>query len=743
MHLDLKRTDPRHYQIVSLSILLLVGGGLLAFPVNVGRFAITIGVGLFVQVLGSRLVGLPFDARSPLITSLALLLILRTGSPLTMACAAAIAIGSKFLLRADGRHVFNPANLGIIAVVLCTKDAWISPGQWGSASLLLTVFACLGLLVTTRARRADISLTFLGVYATALFARALWLGDPLTIPARALESGTLLLFAFFMISDPATTPRSRAGRIAFGSWIAGLSIAITYGLHQPNAFLWALFVSMPAVPVINRLLEPRRAALHVSTDNQPKGKLSMRPPRLALRLLGITTVLIALLSVAPPVRAFCGFYVAKADTGLFNRASEVVLVRDGNRTVITMSNDFRGSPTEFAMVVPVPTLLQEGQIHVADRAVLDHLDAYTSPRLVEYFDPDPCAVNRLRSLGYVSESGVRAEQKSVAPAAKRDADGVTIEASYTVGEYDILILSARESDGLEAWLTRNGYRLPKGASRVLGSYLRQGMRFFVAKVNLEEQTRLGFNTLRPLQIAFESPKFMLPIRLGTLNADGDQELFVYTLTRNGRVETTNYRTIRLPSGEEIPTFVKAEFGDFYKDMFAQQVEREPLGVFLEYAWDMGWCDPCAADPLSQHELRDLGVFWVGDAAHGNRPGGAQNVFVTRLHVRYNSRTFPEDLRFHETKDRTNFQGRYVLRHAYKGATCPEAQQYYSAVERRFEQEAQRLANLTGWSIGSIRSKIRAEHGGRLGDLDGVPNNPDEDGDGRDRWWEKLWPGRRR
>ena len=151
--------------------------------------------------------------------------------------------------------------------------------------------------------------------------------------------------------------------------------------------------------------------------------------------------------------------------------------------------------------------------------------------------------------------------KSVAPQAigmgdrasrqRANSLGVTIEATYTVGEYDILILSAKQSGGLQTWLLENGYTVPMGAHRVLASYIRQGMKFFVAKVNLGEQKRLGFAYLRPLQVAYESSKFMLPLRLGMVNADGPQELFVFAITKNGRVETTNYRTVRLPSGGEI------------------------------------------------------------------------------------------------------------------------------------------------------------------------------------------------
>ena len=369
-----------------------------------------------------------------------------------------------------------------------------------------------------------------------------------------------------------------------------------------------------------------------------------------------------ILALAHPAAAFCGFYVTKADTQLFNKASQVILVRDGDRTVMTMANDFRGDPREFAMVIPVPTTLERDQIHVGDKQLIDHLDAYSAPRLVEYFDGNPCEIVLRESLDALEASATPRQEDE-----RRDrALGVAVEARYTVGEYDILILSARQSNGLETWLRENGYQIPAGASDVLGSYIRQGMRFFVARVNLEEQSALGFSYLRPLQIAYESSKFMLPIRLGMVNADGAQDLFVYALTRRGRVETTNYRTVKLPTNVEVPLFLKErdEFGSFYRAMFDQRVEQEDRrGVFLEYAWDMSWCDPCAADPPTPDQLRQLGVFWVGEnGTAGQSQPGAANVFITRLHVRYDAEHFPDDLRFQETGDRSNFQGRYILRH---------------------------------------------------------------------------------
>jgi hypothetical protein len=433
------------------------------------------------------------------------------------------------------------------------------------------------------------------------------------------------------------------------------------------------------------------------------------------------------------VDAFCGLYVAKADTRLFNQASRVVIARDGDRTVLTMANDYKGDLQEFAIVIPVPTLVQRGQIHVGDKAIVEHLDAYTAPRLVEYFDEDPCRMI-LRE-----EAKAATPMSAEGPVGRKGALGVTVEAQYTVGEYDIIILSAEQSSGLDAWLKDNGYSIPEGAADVLGSYIKQGMRFFVARVNLTEQAKLGYSYLRPLQVAYESAKFMLPIRLGTLNADGPQDLILYALTRNGRVETSNYRTVRMPTGMDVPVYIKEDFAGFYRAMFDEQVRRADMtAVFLEYAWDMNWCDPCAADPLSDDELRELGVFW--EVADLEKQGifsektpkksitlpQARNVFVTRLHVRYTAEKFPEDLVLQETADRENFQGRYGLRHPWEGtASCDAAVAYTKSLPLRWDQEAQTLANLTGWDINTIRARMGLS-------IVEVPQG------GEDKWWGRLW-----
>jgi hypothetical protein len=413
------------------------------------------------------------------------------------------------------------------------------------------------------------------------------------------------------------------------------------------------------------------------------------PSRRALTILALS---LAAIAATPSVLAFCGFYVAKADGKLSNKTSQIIIARDGNRTNITMTSDFQGNFKDFAMVVPVPSVLQKDQIRVVDANTVSKLDAYSVPRLVEYFDEDPCVQQILEDRAMPTMSAA----PSTAP--ERDkALGVTIEAQYTVGEYDIVILSATQSDGLETWLRENNYKIPTGARAALEPYISGGMKFFVAKVNLENFSKTGFTLLRPLQMSFETPMFMLPLRLGMLNAVGDQDLVVYALTRKGRVETVNYPNVKIPTDNEVPLFVKNEFGKMYAALFKRAYEREnKQAAFLEYAWNTSNCDPCSSDPPTIEELQRAGAGWVGQGS---------GVFLTRIHVRYNKKNFKEDLMFRETNSQETFQARYILRHPWKGeASCEEAKTYKAAQPKVLETQAQNLARLTGWKIEDIRRK---------------------------------------
>jgi hypothetical protein len=423
--------------------------------------------------------------------------------------------------------------------------------------------------------------------------------------------------------------------------------------------------------------------------------------------------------------SFCGFYVASGEAKLFNHASKVALVRDGDRAVMTMAADVTGDPKQFAIVVPVPTVLERGQVHVGENALIDHLDAFSAPRLVEYHDPDSCPAPVAGGALYFR--GGRPNETMLFSDVSAGAglrSGVVVERQFKVDEYDILILSATESDGLVRWLREHRYTIPAGAEPVVAAYLKQGMKFFVAKVNVAEQARRGLRVLRPLQIAYESPKFMLPVRLGMANADGPQELFVFAITPRGRVEPTNYRSVKLPTDAEIPEYVQGDFGRFYRDAFGHATEQNGMGVvFTEYAWDMSSCDPCASSPLSPDELRALGVWWL-DRRGGYRPGGS--AFVTRLHARYDRASFPEDLVLQVTDDRANFQGRYVIRHEWKGdCDCEQGRAYRETLRTRRAEQARALVALTGWPLEEVRTKMGTDAEWTVAA-------------DRRRWWDGLW-----
>lgn len=244
--------DPRYYQIAVLTSLLCFGVVALDFGIRWQNAVAIISFALAAQLLGTLYAKLPrFDPLSPLITSLSLTLLLRTDEIALAAIAAAIAIGSKFVIRFNDKHVFNPANVALVALMLTSDQAWVSSGQWGSAALGAFTLACLGFLVLTRARRAETTIAFLLIYAGLLLARAVWLGDPLAIPLHQLQNGALLIFAFFMISDPKTTPNSAAGRILYAAIVAVIAFTIQFIYYEPNGPILALIISAPTVPLID------------------------------------------------------------------------------------------------------------------------------------------------------------------------------------------------------------------------------------------------------------------------------------------------------------------------------------------------------------------------------------------------------------------------------------------------------------------------------------------------------------
>lgn len=421
-----------------------------------------------------------------------------------------------------------------------------------------------------------------------------------------------------------------------------------------------------------------------------------------------------LLTTTAEARAFCGFFVARAETRLVNHASRVVIVRAGDHTEVTMANDYDGTPSEFAMVIPVPTVIQESQVTPVDTSVINHMDEYTAPRLATLDDPDPCWELHVRGG---SADVLTLTASSVSAASMRD---VKVEAHYSVGIYDIQVLSSPKSSSLQKWLRAEGYLIPDGAEPILKSYIKQGMKFFVARINLAELARRGATRLQPLRVTYDSKKFMLPIRLGTVNSAGSQELLVFMITPRGRVETTNYRTIRMPTDLDLPQSSQQMFTAVYRAAFERELAREDSeAVVLEYAWPMGQCDPCSAPRIDREEMAKLGVFWWDPGMPGYRdrnlrgsPEAVEDIhfepyraFVTRLHLVYTAGHFPEDLVFQETGDDKTYQCKYNLHRPWGGATrCAAADRYHREMPWRLKREAENLARFTGWEVGETRAR---------------------------------------
>jgi len=707
--------DPRYFQVIFQAAFLSFGVFFLHWNADWLHYLISIGGCLIFQYSADSIRSnkfLPLTAFdrwgfSVLISAMSLCLLLKTNHWYTSLFATFLTVASKCIFKWGHRHIFNPSAFGIVATLFLTNDAWLSPGQWGSNTVIFFGVVTLGIIVVTRVQKLDVSLAFLLTYVGLLFWRQVYvLGWPMDYFIHSISTGSLLLFTFFMISDPRTSPNHPVARILWAMMIAFVAFYLAAFKWKYNTAIWILVAAAPLVPLFNKIFtskyfEWRSSNLSFHYFFKLK-HLIMKP---FMKKLAAVLILTAMIS--HEAFAFCGFYVSKADGTLKNKTSQVILVRDGNRNVITMYNDFKGNFKDFAMVVPVPVVLQKKDIKVVDQNIFKTLNEYSQPRLVEYYDQNPCDRYKNEDKSMSPRAQLNEVVVSALGMAKRKDLGVKIEAKYLVGEYDILILSAKESSGLKTWLEENGYKIPQGADEVLEPYIKSNLKFFVVKVNEEEKKKLPGNFLRPIQISFTSPKFMLPIRLGMANADGDQDMIVYAFTKKGRIECTNYRTVSLPTGKNIPLFVQSNFSSFYSNLFQHQWSKEGKAIaMLEYAWDVSpknyvKCDPCVATAPSTQDLVQAGVWWINrdwsDYSDINEEEDySDNVYFTRLHVRYNRDKFPQDLMFQATPNRENYQARYIITHPATGDfSCDAGKKYLKELKQRRADEMEMLTYLTG------------------------------------------------
>ena len=714
--------DPRYFQVIFQAIFLCYGILFLQWNADWQHYIISIGGCLLFQYVVDSIKSKRFLKPnefdrwgfSVLISAMSLCLLLKTNDWYVSLLAAFLTVSSKYLFKLDKKHIFNPSAFGIVATILITKDAWLSPGQWGSNAVIFFGVITLGTIVVTRVQKLDVSLAFLLTFIGLLYWRQVYvLGWPMDYFIHSISTGSLLLFTFFMISDPRTSPNHPLARIVWAVLIAAVSFYLAAFKWKYNTPVWVLVAAAPLVPLLDKIFK----ASQFQWNNYSFINHSLSPFRgLRYKLKSIimkpimkkgAAVILLISMLTHEAAAFCGFYVSKADGTLKNKTSQVILVRNGNRNVITMYNDFKGNFKDFAMVVPVPVVLQQKDIKVVDQAIFNLLNEYSKPRLVEYYDQNPCNNYKYDDINQKASAQNLSEVVVTGYGSLRKKETVKIEAKYLVGEYDILILSAKESSGLKTWLDENGYKIPAGAEEVLEPYIKSNLKFFVVKVNEAEKKKLPGDFLRPIQISFTSPKFMLPIRLGMANADGDQDMIVYAFTKKGRIETTNYRTLSLPTGKNIPLFVKNNFGNFYSNLFQNQWQKEGKALaMLEYAWDVSpknyvKCDPCVATAPSTQDLVQAGVWWINRDWNNyddvyNEDDYSDNVYFTRLHIRYNRGSFPQDLMFQVTPNTDNYQARYIITHPATGDfNCDAGKKYLKELKQRRADELEMLTYLTG------------------------------------------------
>ncbi|MGV3619391.1 MAG: DUF2330 domain-containing protein [Archangium sp.] len=405
----------------------------------------------------------------------------------------------------------------------------------------------------------------------------------------------------------------------------------------------------------------------------------------------LLSVAVALLSTA--AHAFCGFYVSSAGAEMFNDATMVVLMRDGTRTVLSMQNNYRGPPSDFALVIPVPVILKKENVKTLARDVFPRIDTIASPRLVEDFEKGECPPMQVPSAVQYSAGGG-------GPGLPRDL-GVKVEAKFEVGEYEIVVLSAKDALGLDIWLKENKYKIPANAEPLLKPYVQNNWKFFVARVNVKKVNFVdGQAVLSPLRFFYDAEKFELPVRLGLVNSSGTQDLIVHVIGKT-RFEVANRKNVLVPTNVQLKTSAEPVFGGFYAELLARTFEKNAGAAVTEFAWqgalpppkvEVGGgiygvtCDPCPPpSPVDDALTRTLGADSIpGLKTDEDIAKFAKEATLTRIHLRYTKESLTDDLVFTAADPvaggvpevakagpakSNRFQGRYIVKKPFDVNMC--------------------------------------------------------------------------
>ena len=366
--------------------------------------------------------------------------------------------------------------------------------------------------------------------------------------------------------------------------------------------------------------------------------------------LGLAFALPALLPA--PASAFCGAYLGSAESSPQNATSTVVYVREGNRTTITMSNDILTSVSSFTMLIPAPGTLIESDVKVVEPGVVARVETYAAPRLVEYTCDD------LHGTGDPKDAACGCATDALidlaASAAMDQLPGLLDQLDVGFGSYQISTLAAESREALESWAAEEGLFLPPGAGELFEDYIAGGANFISVKVDLDSVTSGGV-LLKPIQFSYESDMMSLPIRLGTLNAGGSQDVVLHVITdTGGAVGISNYPEFEVEGDCMYDESGGGSFSGFYDDLFDRGWSQDAggAGYLTEYLWAPNDCDPCTGGgPLSKSALQDVGF-----------QGDPSSAVITRLHMRYDPGAVEGDLMLYDA-GRHGFaqhQQRYIL-----------------------------------------------------------------------------------
>ncbi len=376
--------------------------------------------------------------------------------------------------------------------------------------------------------------------------------------------------------------------------------------------------------------------------------MSHRIPLLAP--VGLTVALAW--TVPAPAAAFCGAYLSSAESPPQNATSTVVYVREGNRNTITMSNDLLTAVSSLTMLIPAPGTLLESDVRVVEPGVVARIENYAAPRLVEYTCDD------LHGTGSAKDAACGCATDALidlaASAAMDQLPGLLDQFDVGFGSYEISTLAAESREALETWATGEGLFLPPGAGDLLEEYIAGGASFISVKVDLDSVTSGGV-LLKPIQFSYESDMMSLPIRLGTLNAGGSQDVVLHVITdTGGAVGISNYPEFEVEGDCMYDDSRGGSFNNFYDGLFEDQWDRGAggAGYLTEYLWAPSSCDPCTGGgPLSKQALEDVGYN-----------GDPNKATLTRLHMRYVPGAVEGDLTLYDTgrHGTAQHQQRYIL-----------------------------------------------------------------------------------